>query len=175
MKRHVFAAALFGPLLALCGCVSDQQASVDMLNRRLQQTLGPELADNRVTLQPTNDGAVVTLLDEHGLPDELRALDNRVRDPRASMIEGMLAPDIMQLSVTDTGAAPEAVRKQRVDAFVEYMEEYRLRTTLQNVEVLPTGTPSAGPPGLAVTLRVICPERTNWPGYGQGQSLPSCH
>lgn len=175
MRRHAFSAAFFGPLLLLCGCVSDQQASVDLLNRRLQRTLAPEMAANIVAVQPLPDGATVTLLDGHVLPDELGALDNRVRDPRASLVEGLLVPDIMQLSVVDTGAAPEAERRKRVDAFVEYMEEYRLRTTLQTVEVLPATAPAAGPAGMAVTVRVVCPERTNWPGYGQGQSLPSCH
>ncbi|MFO1027973.1 MAG: hypothetical protein U1E70_22570 [Acetobacteraceae bacterium] len=168
-------AAILGPLLALAACASDQQRSVELLNRRLQTTLAPEIADNRVAVDALPDGARVTLLDAARLPDDEGALDNRERDPRASMVEGMLAPDIMRLSVADTGVATELQRKKRVDSFVQYLQAFRLGPTLQTAEVMPMNTVTDGPQGLAVTLRVECPDRTNWPGYGQGQSLPSCH
>src|SRR3954464_9338847 len=104
MRRSALGAiAAFGPLILLGACGSDQQRSVDMLNRRLQTTLKPEIADNRVALQPQPDGATVTLLDSARLPDDAGAMDNRVRDPRASLIEGLLAPSLMQLFVADTG------------------------------------------------------------------------
>src|SRR4051812_6616060 len=114
MRRSARCAiALFGPLILLGACASDQQRSVEMLNRRLQTTLKPEIAENRVALQPLQDGAVVTLLDSAQLPDDVGAMDNRVRDPRASMIEGLLNPSLMQLFVADTGAASELERQKR--------------------------------------------------------------
>ena len=174
-KSAIRTAAILGPLLALCACASDQQRSVEMLNRRLEVPMAPEINENRVALQALPDGARVTLLDAAKVPDDEGALDNRERDPRASMVEGMLAPDIMRLSVADTGAATELQRKKRVDSFVQYLEAFRLGPTLQSAEVLPMNTVTDGPAGLAVTIRVECPDRSRWPGYGQGQSLPSCH
>jgi len=160
--------------MVLGACTSDQQRTVDLLNWRLQTALKPELADNRAALQPLPDGAVVTLLDSTRLPDDVGAMDNRERDPRASIIEGLLAPSLMQLSVADTGAGTQLQRQKRVDSFKQYLEEWRLITTLQSADVMPAGTVTDAPPGLAVTIRVLCPERTSWPGYGQGQSDPSC-
>jgi hypothetical protein len=174
-------AALFGPLILLGACTSDQQASVDMLNRRLQTTMKPEIADNRVALQPLPDGAVVTLLDGARLPDDVGAMDNRERDPRASMVEGLLDPSLMRLSLADTGSGTEYDRQRRIQSFTQYLTEYRLAPTLETPD---PAAPQAAtvqpiavqtPPGLAVTIRVVCPPRTNWPGYGQGQSDPSCH
>lgn len=175
MKRSALRAiAVFGPLILLAACGSDQQRSVDLLNRRLQTTLKPEIADNRVAYQPLPDGAVVTLLDSARMPDDVGAMDNRERDPRASMIEGLLAPSLMQLYVADTGVGTELERQKRVQSFRQYLEEWRLITTLQSAAVLPDAAPPDAPAGLAVTIRVLCPDRTSWPGYGQGQSDPSC-
>lgn len=175
MKRFALRSVLLCPLLLLCACVSDQQASVDMLNRRLQTTLRPELSDNRVALQPLPDGAQVTLLDGLKLPDDVGAMDNRERDPRASIVEGLLAPQIMSVSVTDTGQAPELTRQKRVQSFIQYLQEFGLGPILQTAEVMPAMAPAdAAPPGLSVSIRVVCPPRTRWPGYGQGQSDPSC-
>jgi hypothetical protein len=175
MKRSVLCAvAAFGPLILLGACTSDKQRSVDLLNRRLQTSMKVELADNRATVQPLADGAVVTLLDSARLPEDVGAMDNRERDPRASMVEGLLDPSLMQLFVADTGGGPVFQRQKRVDSFKQYLEEWRLITTLQTAQVLPAAATADAPAGLAVTIRVICPERTSWPGYGQGQSDPSC-
>jgi len=169
-------ALLIAPLV-LVSCASDQQQSVNLLNRRLAVTMAPEIADNRVALQPLPDGAQVTLLDSSSLPDDVGALDNRTRDPRASMIQGLLDPSLMRIQVADTSDQPDYVREKRVQAFEHYMEEYRLGSTLQTAEV-PVAAPvegAAAPPGLAIAIHVDCPHRTMWPGYGQGQSDPSCH
>jgi hypothetical protein len=174
MRRFATYAAVFGPLILLGACASGQQNSVDMLNRRLQTTMKPEIADSRVALQPLPDGAVVTLLDGSRLPDDVGAMDNRERDPRASMVEGLLDPSLMSLSVADTGAGTELDRQRRVHSFTQYLTEYRLAPTLQNPGDLPAVAQVDTPAGLAVTIRVVCPARTNWPGYGQGQSDPSC-
>src|SRR4051812_2157513 len=175
MKRSALCAiAVFGPLILLGACSSDAQRSVDLLNRRMQTSLKPEITDNRVALQPLPDGVVVTLLDSIKLPDDVGAMDNRERDPRASLIEGLLAPSLMQLYVNDTGAGSQLQRQKRVDSFKQYLEEWRLITTLQTADVLPAVASPDAPAGLAVTIRVVCPDRTSWPGYGQGQSDPSC-
>ena len=175
MKRSAIrTAAMFGPLILLAACASDQQKSVDMLNRRLQTTMKPEITDNRAAVQALPDGAIVTLLDGSKLPDDVGAMDNRVRDPRASIVEGLLDPSLMRLSVADTGGGSEFERQRRVASLTQYLTEYRLSTILQNAEVTPVAAPVDAPAGLAVTIRVVCPDRTSWPGYGQGQSDPSC-
>jgi hypothetical protein len=173
MRRYAFfATALLGLPALLAGCSSSNPGkTVDLLNRRLALTLGPEVADNRATVQPLPDGAQVTLLDTAKLPDDTGALDNRTRDPRASIILGMLDPSLMRVSVADTGAGSDLDRINRVNSFTNYMTEYRLGPTLETVE---GAAPPPGPAGLSVTIRVVCPARTNWPGYGQGQSLPAC-
>jgi len=173
MQRFaLLATALLGIPALVAGCSSSNPAkTVDLLNRRLSTTLGPEISENRASLQPLPDGAQVTLLDTSKLPDDVGALDNRTRDPRASIIMGMLDPTLMRVSVADTGAGTDLDRMNRVNSFTNYMTEYRLGPTLETVE---GAAPPASPPGLAVTIRVVCPARTNWPGYGQGQSLPAC-
>ena len=176
MKHYAIrAAAVFGPLILLAACASDQQRSVDMLNCRLATTLKPEIDDNRVALQPLADGARVTLLDASKLPDDAGALDNRTRDPRASMIEGLLDPTLMKLTVADTGQAAEAERQKRVQSFVQYLEAYRLGPTLQGTEVMPSSATTGRADRVGGHHQVDCPSRTSWPGYGQGQSDPSCH
>ncbi|HVZ10089.1 hypothetical protein [Rhodopila sp.] len=188
MNRSAIRRASAAGLLVLLGaCTSGPPNSVDMLNLRLQTTMSTEIAGNIATLQPLPDGAVVTLADGAVLPGHEAAMDNRVRDPRASVVMGLLDPSLMRLSVSDTGSGTQYDRQQRVANFISYLEEYRLGPTLTTPDGTPVtsamamsqdmtaGTaPVATPPGLSVTIRVVCPERTSWPGYGQGQSLPAC-
>ena len=165
-------ALLIAPLV-LVSCASGQQRSVDLLNRRLAVTMAPEISESRVALQPLPDGAQVTLLDSAALPDDVGAMDNRSRDPRASMIQGLLDPSLMRIQVADMSGQPEYVQRKRVQAFVHYMEEYRLGPIVQT-STASGDAPVAGPAGLAIAIHVECPQRTSWPGYGQGQSDPSC-
>ncbi len=165
-------ALLIAPLV-LVSCASGQQQTVDLLNRRLAVTMAPEIAESRVALQPMPDGAQVTLLDSSALPDDVGAMDNRTRDPRASMIQGLLDPSLMRIQVADNSGQPDYIQQKRVQAFVHYMEEYRLGPIV-HTSAAPGDATVAPPPGLAIAIHVECPQRTSWPGYGQGQSDPAC-
>ncbi len=152
-------ALLIAPLV-LVSCASGQQQTVDLLNRRLAVTMAPEIAESRVALQPMPDGAQVTLLDSSALPDDVGAMDNRTRDPRASMIQGLLDPSLMRIQVADNSGQPDYI-------------QYRLGPIV-HTSAAPGDATVAPPPGLAIAIHVECPQRTSWPGYGQGQSDPAC-
>jgi hypothetical protein len=88
------------------------------------------------------------------------------------MVESMLDPALMRVSVTDTSAGPDDPRDRKVDAVRHYFEAIGLGSTLQPVP--PQQPMSSGPPGVAVTLSVQCPDRHDGAGYGSGDAAPSC-
>ncbi len=174
-RSAVRLALLLGPLVWLTSCASDKQRTVDLLNTRLQATMGVEIAANRVALQPQPDGATVTLLDSSLLPDDVGALDNRGRDPRASLIQGLLDPSLIRMQVADNAPQPAEVRATRVRNFVDYLQEYRLGGIVQATDVPDAPPDAASPAGLAVTIHIVCPGGSTAWGYGTGQAMPDCY
>jgi hypothetical protein len=162
-------AVLCPVLLAAC-CSSGQQRTAQRLDRRLEAILAGDIAAHRAAVQSLPDGARVTLLDPSLFPDSEDALDNRISDPRANVVEGLLDPSLMRIQVADTSALPIDQRDTRVRNVIEYFQVAGLGPSVQ-----PGEAPQATPPGLAITISVQCPQRAaSWNGYGTGESQPIC-
>ena len=166
--------AHFAPIALLCGLSacgpSGERSTAQLLNHRLQDRLGADIAANRVALQPANDGATVTFLDTaSNTPGALQPAEATTGSPRASMVEGLLDPYLMRLSVADTSSLPESRKSQRTAALTQYLQAFQLGDTL-----VPATAQPGGPPGLAVTIKVVCPHRNDGWGYDDGKRKPAC-
>ena len=166
-------ALLLAPLLLLGACGSPEHRTARLLNDRLQERLGPDLKAGHVTLQPIPDGALVTLLENSPFANSNYALDDIYPDIRASVIEAMLDPMLMQVRVADTTNMPEDQRQMRVRNVRQYFTANGLSQVLQPTDPL-QATPASGPAGLAVTINVQCPHRHDGTGYGDGRAKPDC-
>jgi hypothetical protein len=169
-------AVLLGPLLLVTACGSSgQNPTVQRLGERLQTQMAPDIAAQRATVQSLPDGARVTLLDPSLFPNNADTLDNRVSDPRANVVEGLLDPRLMRIQVADTSTLPEDQRDIRVGNVTEYLRGVGLGSSLQPPQAVPPGSVASVPAGLAVTITVQCPRQTSsWNGYGSGQAMPVC-
>jgi hypothetical protein len=168
MNPHL--AILLSPVILLAACGSSgQQNTVRLLNDRLQTQMASDIAANRAVVQSLPDGARVMLLEPSLFPNDADALDGRKYDVRASLIEGLLDPDLMRVQVADSSSLPDRQRDARVRNMVQYLVENGLASTLTPPETL-----QSSPAGLAVTIRVQCPDRQDGSGYGTGERKPDC-
>ncbi len=175
MERHLRRLTIsLCPLVVLAACgPSGQQHDARLLNRRLQATLGPDIAAGNAVLQPLPDGAQVTLLNLPSVPDNRRGMEDQQPGARASVIEGLLDPRLMRIQLADTSMLPGYQRDARVASMTQYIAAYGLASTLQ-----PASAPQApavpAPAGLTITVRVQCPQSQGGMGYGDGRSHPVC-
>jgi hypothetical protein len=166
-------AVLISPLFLLAACgPSGQQRTISNLNGRLLYLMGPDLAAGRAVLQPTSDGARVTLLGTSQFPADEKALDNGQLDVRTSVVEGLLDPRLMQIQLADTSSLPDDQRNARLQNVARYFGAFDLATTTQ--PAMPPAPAGSVPPGLAITISVVCPRQTGGTGYGDGLSHPVC-
>lgn len=164
---------LLAPLLLLAACGSSQNRTARLLNDRLQERLAPDLKAGHVALQPVPDGARVTLLEATPFTNSKYALDDQYPDIRASVIEAMLDPMLMQVRIADTSTLPEDQRETRVLNVRQYFIANGLGQVLQPADPL-QAAPASGPAGLAVTINVQCPPRRDGIGYTDGRAKPAC-
>ncbi|MDR3533048.1 MAG: hypothetical protein P4L90_21125 [Rhodopila sp.] len=171
-------AVSLSPLLLVAACgPSGQQRTVQLLGERLQTELAPDIAANRAALQPLPDGAQVTLLGSSLFPSGARALRDQETDVRASVVEGLVDPSLVQIGVTDTSALPADTRDTRVRNVTQYLEDFGLGASLQPTapsQAIPPGSAGLGPAGLTLTISVQCPQRQGAAGYGTGAAEPAC-
>jgi outer membrane murein-binding lipoprotein Lpp len=159
MKMRMWiVAGLLGPVL-LAGCsrgpTPEQRASAE-LNTRLRTQLASDLEARRVVVQPLPDGARVTLLDHGMLPTGGVQLNAQQPDVRGDMVQAMLEPSLMRLSLADTSPLPETERAARIDNTTAYLGAFGLGPTIQSATPDPE-TVAPGPAGLAITLHIQCP------------------
>jgi hypothetical protein len=164
MRRFRFRrlAVLFSPMLLVAGCASGSPHDVQELGDRMQIQLAPEIADGRVGLQRLPDGAQVTLTDRALFPNGSATLDSRGRYVLASVIEGLLAPPLLQIDVTEAPGTPPSLQQARALAVTQYLREYEVAPELQYA-TLQQGMPAAGgtvagdaaAPGTAITVTLI--------------------
>lgn len=162
------------PLLLVGACASDQDRSVRLLDQRLQTRLASDIAANRVAVQSLPDGVRITLLDPAPFQAGTTALEDSENDIRSSVVQGLLDPDLMRVQVADTGALPDRQRAARVQSVVQYFADYGLAGTLLPAEPLAPGSAAATPAGVAITISVVCPHRTEGGFYDTGQRIPGC-
>lgn len=122
-------------------------------------------------MQSLPDGALVMLLDPSLFPNTADALDNRISDPRANIVEGLLDPSLMSVQVADTSTLPLEQRRARVKNVVEYFQVAGLGPAVQPGDAPPGTTPA----GLAVTIKVRCPDAgSSAMNYDYGRAAPTC-
>lgn len=173
MIRFACHAALAGLLLALAACGSGGgRATANLLNQRLHARLDQDIAQNRVALTPLRDGAQVTFLDPSTVPGGPIPSEPGEGSPRAGMIEAMLDPALMRVNIADSSAAPQYLKDQRIGSMTGYFQAMALGSTVHPEDA--SAPAAAGPAGLAVTLRVVCPHRRGGTGYGSGERNPRC-
>jgi len=173
MKSHIERIlVVICPLLLLAACgSSNQQRTARLLDQRLQTQLAPDIAAGNAAFQPLPDGARVTLLGQSQFPNDVQALDNKSRDVRASVVEGLLDPELMRIDVADTSTLPDDQRDTRVRDVRQYFEAVGLGSTLQS---MPPEPAAATPAGLTITIAVQCLHRHDGTGYGSGRAKPAC-
>jgi hypothetical protein len=169
-------AGLTGPVLLLAACGWSQQGrTTRLLDHRMQTRLQADIATNRAAMQPLPDGVQVTLLSTSMFPNSIAATEDQYPDIRATVIEGLLDPALMRVQVVDTSSMPDDQRALRVHNVVRYFAENGLGSVIRQVEP-PTAQPTtAAPPGLTITIRVVCPPPHGGFGYGSGQADPACY
>jgi hypothetical protein len=161
-------AALLSPLVVLAACSSGPQHTTRLLDQRLQAQLAPDIAAGKAALQPLPNGARITLLGNPPFPDNRKARETSQGDVRASVIESLLDPTLMRVTVADTSGLPQSQRDTRVRSLEQYFTDYGLASTLQ------PGVPDQAAPGLTITVGVQCPQQGGGSGYGDGKSHPVC-
>jgi len=167
------------PLLLVTACgQSGPNHTAQLLDQRLEARLAPDVATHRAVVQSLPDGARVTLLDTSLFPNNADTLDNRVSDPRANIVEGLLDPSLMRIEVADTSSLPADRRDVRVRNVIEYLRVAEVGPSLRPAEpppTIPAGSAVSEPAGLTVTITVQCPSRrASWNGYGSGAAEPVC-
>jgi hypothetical protein len=175
MRRLV---VLLSPLFLVTACGgSGQRRTVDLLNDRLLIELSPNIAAGNAALQPLPDGARVTLLSPAAFRDDMKALTDKYPSTRASVIEALLDPSLMQVRLGDTSELPADERDARINDVARYFEDYGLGSTLQPAappQPMPPVSAGPVPRGLTITISVHCPNRQGIIGYGDGRAHPTC-
>ncbi len=161
------------PLLAMAACGSSpEQKTAQLLDRRLEAQLAPDIAAHRAVVERTRDGVRVTLLDPSAFPDDPDVLTGRDVDVRAGVVEGLLDPDLIRVQVSDTSNLPADRRDDRERNVARYFIAYGVGPVLRPAEPAQAGAP--GPAGLAINISVVCPHRNDGAGYGSGARKPGC-
>ena len=164
-------------VLAACGPSGPQRVARE-LDTRLQARLASSIATGQAALQPLPAGAQVTLPPALGFQDPKGGLGEKDSFVLDSVIQGLLDPSLMRIDIADPTAAPDSAQAARLRGVMQYFVDYRLGSSLQPAGPTlgtPPGLVAAPPANLTITINVVCPRRHMWPGYGSGQSAPSCH
>lgn len=169
------ALAILLPSLLVGACSSREQQSASLLDQRLRTRMASDIAAHRASLEQVPYGDRVTLLDNSAYPATTDALDDRESDPRASVIEALLDPELMQVQVADTSALPDDQRATRVRNVVDYFASNGIGAAPLYADAgTPIGSPAPVVGGLAITINVACPHRNDGSGYDSGQRKPGC-
>jgi hypothetical protein len=149
-------AVLLCPLLLVAACSSGDPAQ--RLGERLQLRLAPDIASGNATLEQFPNGSRVTLTEQSLFSSGGTELDDKGRYVLASVIEGLLAPRILQIEVVEAPWSPAWMQGARVQNVKQFFEDYGLGTTLQPVippQGLPPGQVGIPPQGMAIAITVV--------------------
>nr|WP_294514024.1 hypothetical protein [uncultured Rhodopila sp.] len=169
------------PLLLLGACSWDhgQHRATELLNDRLQARLAPDIAAGSAALQPTQNGAVVTLLGNSEFTEKVDAQTGTYREVRASVVQGLLDPSLIHIAVADTSGLTAEQRATRVHNVTQYFKDNGLTLSLLpegQAPVVPSGAAAApAPQGVTITLLLDCPAYQQPDNWNYLPPLPSCH
>jgi hypothetical protein len=148
--------AVLGLLLLVAGCASEDSAQ--LLGQRLQMRLAPDIAAGKATLEQHPNGARVVLTEQSLFSSGGTELDDKGRYVLASVVEGLLAPRILQIEVAEAPWSPAWMQGARRQAVKQFFEDYGLGATLQPV-IPPQGLPPAQadipPQGMVIAITVV--------------------
>jgi hypothetical protein len=146
--------AAIAPLVLLAACAAEPPPAV-VQNNRMQNRLAPEIAANKLAVQPTAAGTQVIIPE-----DSLFTYGSANLSPSGTAImtyvtQALLEPSILSIGVADPS---DSLQGARVRAVQDYFQYHRLGSSLQPtdapsvVPIGPTGTPV---PGLTITVNVV--------------------
>jgi len=148
---------LLGPTLLVAACSSwfgAPQTTRD-LGDRLQTRLTPDITAGQVALERLPDGARVTIVEQSLFPGGGAQLDDKGRAVITRLIQGLLAPNLLQIEVADSAATPAALQGARAGAVTQYFSDYGLGSVVQTVapaETVPVGPAGSSLPGMTITV-----------------------
>ncbi len=148
------AALLLTPALFLGACsvfTSSVTQSAYDLDTRLQARLAANIQTGQAGVRRLPDGAQVTLAPDALFPGNGARLDDNGKSVLASVIEGLLAPNLTQIAVTDS---PDGAQGPRAIAISDYFTDYGLGPTLDRSVPVPPDPTGAPPSGITITIRV---------------------
>jgi hypothetical protein len=140
---------LTGTVLLLAACAPSPNVGEmsQNLTRRLNDRLAPSIAGGTATVAQTPDGARVTLANTALFaPGSNTTLGGSGQTLVTGVVQGLLAPQYMQIEVAGSPATPDYVRTQQVSAVTAFFEDYLLGPSLRPTRRVPR-TPPVGPPG----------------------------
>nr|WP_294557173.1 hypothetical protein [uncultured Rhodopila sp.] len=169
------------PLLLVTACSWDHglHRTSEVLNDRLKVTLAPDITAGHAALQPLPNGAQVTLLGNSDFRDQVDARDDRIREVRASVVQGLLDPSLIRIAVADTSGLTAEQRATRVRNVTQFFKDNGLALSLLpegQASALPAGAASApAPQGVTITLLLDCPAQRQPTNWNYLPPIPSCH
>jgi hypothetical protein len=157
-------AVLLCPLVLAVGCASGPPHSraARELGDRLQARLTPAIANGVAGLDRLPNGARVVLSDQVLFAPGSAALDERGRYLLASVMEGLLAPRLLQIDVTDAPGTPVSLHQARTQAVMQFLRDYEIGPGLQFAALRQGDAPGGradAPPGVAITVMLL-PKRS---------------
>lgn len=149
-------AVLLTPILLMAGCGSGSQQVTEELGNRMQDRLAPQLATGQAGLVRLPDGVQVSLAEDSLFAPGSAQLTPAGSYVLAGVIEGLLAPSLLQIDVTETSPTTLALQQQRVQAIRNFLTDFQLGPQLQAAALQPGTVPTAAPGArlLAITVRI---------------------
>jgi len=149
-------AAAFGSIVLVAGC-GVQHETIWQLNARMRNRLAPEIAQHQAGVRRLQDGTQVTLAEDALFAPGSAVLSAQGQFILGSVIEGLMAPPLMEIEVTPSAAASPGLRQARVAAVRQFFTEYALGREVQ-------ASVSAPAPGASQAMAITVHVRRAWPG-----------
>ena len=151
----------FSLLAGACTQQFDQQGAIQDLGDRLETRLAPDLASGRASMQRLPDGARVAIPDEQLFSTGGVALDSKGRDSLTAVIQALIEPTLLSVSVADSPTASPALQGPRTRAVKDYFVEHGLGGMFGDDSVpqaVAQPAPDGSlPQGATITISVVPP------------------
>jgi len=142
--------ALLGLAVIVAGC---EPSTVQQLGDRMQFRLTPQLANGQAGLQRLPDGAQVTIADQTLFPNGSTQLSDQGRYVLASVIESLMAPNLLQIDVSASPSTSGGLQQARVQAVTQFLSAWQLTPELV-APISQQTVATAAPQATAITVRL---------------------